>query len=132
MRHRGVHVGNFYLCEKEGEKAFTNEDEAILVMFASLAATAIGNARRISGERRARVYLETLMETAPVGVLSQREKDVLRRSESQGDKQVAAELGLTVHGVRYHLRKVFAKLGVARRAEAVRRARELGLLADDS
>ncbi|WP_428098698.1 LuxR C-terminal-related transcriptional regulator [Candidatus Rariloculus sp.] len=65
-------------------------------------------------------------------VLSQRQKDVLRRSESQRDKQIAAELGLTVDGVRYHLRKVFAKLCVAKRADAVRRARELGLLADDA
>ncbi len=63
--------------------------------------------------------------------LSQREIEVLRRLESQRDKQIAAELGLTVHGVRYHLRKVFTKLGVANRAEAVRRARELGMIADD-
>ena len=72
------------------------------------------------------------LDDGPEPVLSQREKDVLRRSESQRDKQIAAELGLTVDGVRYHLRKVFAKLGVARRAEAVSRARELGLLADDA
>ena len=72
------------------------------------------------------------LDDGPEPVLSQRQKEVLRRLESQRDKQIAAELGLTVHGVRYHLRKVFAKLGVARRAEAVRRARELDLFADDS
>ena len=27
MRHRGVHVGNFYLVEKAGGAAFTDEDE---------------------------------------------------------------------------------------------------------
>ena len=31
MRHRGVHVGNFYLVEKEGGEAFTDEDEEVLV-----------------------------------------------------------------------------------------------------
>ena len=64
--------------------------------------------------------------------LSEREREVLRRLHNQRDKQIAAALGLTVHGVRHHLRKLFAKLGVARRAEAVGRARELGLIADDS
>ena len=33
MRHLGVHVGNFYLVEKEGGEAFTDEDEEILVLF---------------------------------------------------------------------------------------------------
>ena len=40
MRHRGVHVGNFHLVEKEGAEAFTDEEEEILVLFASKAATA--------------------------------------------------------------------------------------------
>ena len=64
--------------------------------------------------------------------LSAREREVLRRLHNQRDKQIAAALGLTVSGVRHHLRKLFAKLGVGRRAEAVGRARELGLIADDS
>ena len=68
----------------------------------------------------------------PEPLLSRRETDVLRRCGARRDKQVADELGLTVHGVRYHLRKVFAKLGVGTRAAAVRRARELGLFGDDA
>ena len=65
--------------------------------------------------------------------LSEREREVLRLLlDNQRDKQIAAALGLTVYGVRHHLRKLFAKLGVAKRAEAVHRARELGLIADDS
>ena len=32
MRHRGWHVGNLYLVEKEGGAAFT-DDEEILVLF---------------------------------------------------------------------------------------------------
>ena len=34
MRHQGVHVGNFYLCDKEGGQEFTKEDEEVLVLFA--------------------------------------------------------------------------------------------------
>ena len=68
MRHRGQHVGNFYLVEKEGGKEFTGEDEEILMLFASQAATAIANARTHREERRARADLEALVETTPVGV----------------------------------------------------------------
>ena len=69
MRYRGVHVGNFFLAEKEGAPAFTDEDEEILVLFASQAATAIANARAHRDERRARADLEALIETSPVGVV---------------------------------------------------------------
>ena len=68
MRHQGVHVGNFYLVDKEGGKAFTDEDEEILVLFASQAASAIANARTYRAERRARADLEALVDTSPVGV----------------------------------------------------------------
>ena len=69
MRHRGVHVGNFYLVEKEGGEAFTDEDEEVLVLFAAQAATAIANAHTYRAERRARADLEALIETSPVGVV---------------------------------------------------------------
>ena len=69
MRHRGVHVGNFYLVEKAGGEAFTDEDEEILVLFAAQAATAIANARTYRAERRARADLEALIETSPFGVV---------------------------------------------------------------
>ncbi len=68
MRHRGVHVGNFYLAEKEGGAAFTDADEEVLVLFAAQAAAAIAHARAYRDERRARADLEALVETSPVGV----------------------------------------------------------------
>ena len=68
MRHRGVHVGNFFLSDKEHGEAFTDADEEILVLFAAQAATAIANARTHRAERRARADLEALVETSPVGV----------------------------------------------------------------
>ncbi len=69
MRHRGVHVGNFFLAEKEGAPAFTDEDEEVLVLFAAQAGAAIANARAHRDERRARADLEALVETSPVGVV---------------------------------------------------------------
>ena len=68
MRHQGVHVGNFYLVDKEGGKEFSDEDEEILVLFASQAAGAIANARTYRAERRVRADLEALVDTSPVGV----------------------------------------------------------------
>ena len=69
MHHGGVHVGNFYLVEKEDGQAFTDQDEEVLVLFASHAAAAITNARIHCAERRARAQVEALVETSPVGVV---------------------------------------------------------------
>ena len=69
MCHRGMHVGCFLLGEKQGGKEFGREDEALLALFASQAATAIANARMHRDEHRARADLEALIDTAPVGVV---------------------------------------------------------------
>ena len=68
MRHRGAHVGNFFLADKAGGQDFTSDDEEILVLFASQAAAAIANARAYRREQRARTDLEALVDTSPVGV----------------------------------------------------------------
>ena len=68
IRHRGESVGYFFLAEKEGKWEFTPEDEETLVMFASQAALVIANVRRYQDEQRARISLETLIDTSPVGV----------------------------------------------------------------
>jgi len=69
MRHRGADVGNFFLAEKEGAQGFTDEDEEVLVLFASQAAAAITNARTHRSDQHARADLEALVETSPVGVV---------------------------------------------------------------
>lgn len=57
-----------------------------------------------------------------------REIVVLKLLPDLRDKQIAAELSLSREGVRYHLRRIFAKLGVSGRSQAVQRARSIGLL----
>ena len=69
MRHRGVHVGSFFLAATEGGGEFTGEDEEVLELLASQAASAIANARTHRAEQRARADLEALVETSPVGVV---------------------------------------------------------------
>jgi LuxR family maltose regulon positive regulatory protein len=61
--------------------------------------------------------------------LSQRELEVLRLLPSQlSQREIAVELFVSFNTVRTHTRVIFGKLGVTSRAEAVVRARELGLL----
>ena len=61
--------------------------------------------------------------------LSSRERDVLRHvGEMLDTADIAAEMYISVHTVKTHLKSVFRKLGAGDRREAVRRARQLGLL----
>ena len=69
LRHRGVEVGHFFLGDKAEGEEFTGEDEEVLALFASQAASAIANARAHLEEQRARADLEALVETSPVGVV---------------------------------------------------------------
>ena len=69
LRHRGRHVGNFFVGMKGNGEEFTAADEEILALFASQAATAIANARTHRAEQRARADLEALIDTSPVGVV---------------------------------------------------------------
>ena len=69
MHHRGEQLGHFFLGHKRDGEAFTDEDEEILVLFASQAAAAIANARTHRAVERARADLEALIETTPVGVV---------------------------------------------------------------
>ena len=74
--------------------------------------------------------LETLQAVSTVAFpqLSDRELEVLRRLEQDRDDDIAAALGISRHGVRYHIGNIFVKLRVRKRREAVQLARELGLL----
>ena len=76
IRFQGERVGGIFLAEKEvepsateGEGGFTADDEETLVMFASQAALVISNVRQYQRELQARVDLETLVNTAPLGLV---------------------------------------------------------------
>ncbi|WP_099052946.1 LuxR C-terminal-related transcriptional regulator [Streptomyces glaucescens] len=61
--------------------------------------------------------------------LSERERDVLERvARMMSTEEVAADLYVSVNTVKTHLKSVYRKLAVNRRGEAVRRARDLGVL----
>lgn len=61
--------------------------------------------------------------------LSQRELEVLRLiAQGLSNNEISARLHLALDTVKGHNRRIFEKLGVQRRTEAVARARKLGLL----
>jgi LuxR family maltose regulon positive regulatory protein len=69
------------------------------------------------------------VESAPYWELSERELEVLRLLPSRlSQREIAAELYVSFNTIRTHVSVIFRKLGVTSRAEAVARARELGLL----
>jgi DNA-binding CsgD family transcriptional regulator len=58
---------------------------------------------------------------ADLRLLSPRETRVVElASRGLTNRQAAAELGLTIHAVKFHLSSVYRKLGVANRTEASR------------
>ena len=66
---------------------------------------------------------------APYWELSERELEVLRLLPSSlSQREIAASLYVSFNTIRTHVSAIFRKLGVTSRAEAVARARELGLL----
>jgi LuxR family maltose regulon positive regulatory protein len=68
---------------------------------------------------------------APVIVepLSEREREVLEHvSAMESTAEIAAEMYISVNTVKTHLKSINRKLGVSHRGQAVRRARQFGLL----
>jgi LuxR family transcriptional regulator, maltose regulon positive regulatory protein len=69
--------------------------------------------------------------TAPLIVeeLSGREREVLQyMSEMLNTVEIAAQMYISVNTVKTHLKSIYRKLAASQRGEAVRRARQLGLL----
>ena len=135
------------LCRLEGDR--DGERAAALEYLGHFAETGYARALLREGEAATAVLGRLATEAAPkrlavcarrllamggrggastVPYLDEREMAVLRGLDGARDKAIARALGLSVHGVRYHVGKIFRKLGVSGRREAVRRARALGIL----
>jgi LuxR family maltose regulon positive regulatory protein len=73
-----------------------------------------------------------LRQAAPAELLeplSDREREVLRYLPSiMSNADIAAELFVSVNTVKTHVKSIYRKLGATRRQDAVRCARQLGLL----
>jgi DNA-binding CsgD family transcriptional regulator len=61
--------------------------------------------------------------------LSERELQVLQElAAGRSNKEIAAQLHVSPNTVKTHVARLFEKLGAKRRTEAIRRARELGIV----
>jgi LuxR family maltose regulon positive regulatory protein len=75
------------------------------------------------------VHATVAANTALVEALSERELSVLRYLPSRlSNREIGDELYVSLNTVKSHLKTIYRKLDVERRDEAVRRARQLGLL----
>ena len=117
IRHQGEPVGNIFLTEKEGGQEFSEEDEELLVMFASQAAVAIVNAIRHREEQQAKDQVETerrrlaaLVDSSPIGVLV---VDAKTRTFASVNREAERILGVSPEPgstlVRYHEVAIYRK-----------------------
>jgi DNA-binding CsgD family transcriptional regulator len=70
-------------------------------------------------------------DRAPVVIeaLTPREHDVLALvADGLPNREIARQLGISEHTVKFHLASVFGKLGASSRTEAVQRALRMGLI----
>ena len=64
-----------------------------------------------------------------VEALSEREREVLEHvSAMESTAEIARGMYISVNTVKTHLKSIYRKLSVTHRGEAVRRARQFGLL----
>jgi len=77
-------------------------------------------------------HLGVASRTQALGTLSARETDILKLiAQGMSNKEIARSLDIGPETVKTHLKSVFTKLGVERRAQAVSRAQTLGLVTTD-
>ena len=80
----------------------------------------------------ARVSATSVVSDASPGLVEQltsRERDVLSLvADGLSNREIARELDISEHTVKFHLASVFGKLGASSRTEAVRRGLQLGLV----
>jgi RNA polymerase sigma factor (sigma-70 family) len=61
--------------------------------------------------------------------ITERERQVLQSlADGRSNKEIAAQLGVSPNTVKTHVARLFEKLQVGRRTEAIQLARELGLV----
>lgn len=97
---------------------------AVLAVHEGLLAAAPALMRQLLGPAVTREKADELAED-----LTERELDVLQLlAQGLANKQIALQLNISEHTVKFHGSAIYAKLGVTNRTEAVRRGARLGLI----
>ena len=104
---------------------------AIYVALIATAFLALGvwlGARLFRREPRREPFAPNALAQASLGI-TEREREVLQLlAAGRSNKEIARRLGLSPNTVKTHVARLFEKLQVARRTEAVGLARELGIV----
>jgi len=116
---------------RAGADGWVSKESSIDVLTHALRCASQGHAcfppdqlGHVLGELRADVG-RAQRRDGPLEVLTPRERDVLLcLARGRGPAEIADELGVSAHTVRTHTNKIFAKLGVHSRLEAVALARD--------
>ena len=105
-----------------------DEIEAFAIAGLFLALGVFVGARAFADARRPAPFDGNPQARAALGI-SARELAVLQQvAEGRSNKEIAARLHIAPSTVKTHLARVYEKLEARRRTDAIRRARELGLL----
>jgi DNA-binding NarL/FixJ family response regulator len=81
------------------------------------------------GDARSEDYAGTMDDVVVVELLTPRESEVLQLvARGRTNAEIAQDLFISVNTVKRHLNNIFMKLGVTTRIQAVRVARQRGLI----
>jgi NarL family two-component system response regulator LiaR len=83
---------------------------------------------RIAARRHGPRFVRNEAAVVSLGLTGQEMRVLTALASGHANKQIARSLGLSPNTVKTHLGKVFSKLGVSTRTEAVTRARALALI----
>lgn len=102
--------------------------EGLLVSFPALLEPAL--AHRAGWQGRETPLAALAEDESPLSAaLTERESQVLQwLGRGLANKQIAAQLGISEHTVKFHISSIYTKLGVANRAEVVRVGVQRGLI----
>jgi DNA-binding NarL/FixJ family response regulator len=124
---RGLHAA--FDAGARGYLLKGSDQAAILAALRTVAEGGVVVGRELA-DRLTSVMSGTPAHAAPrrVGDLSERETEVLALiAAGRSNTEIVHELVVSAKTVRNHITRIFTKLGVANRADAITRARELGL-----
>ncbi|NLW72135.1 MAG: tetratricopeptide repeat protein, partial [Chloroflexi bacterium] len=136
------HPGAFALAKRIVQSAESQGRHGTMIQALVLGAKAGGGAAWLARARQLgepegyqRIFIDVTFHKNGVACpelieqLTMREMEVLRLlAEGLSYAEIAARLVVSVNTVRFHVKKVYGKLGVEKQTQAVDRGRELGLI----
>lgn len=100
----------------------------VLIIAVSFAALGIWVGRRLTGRRTRREFEKNSAALESLGI-TEREYEVLELlAAGQANKEIARELDVSPNTVKTHISRLYEKLDVGRRTQAVKKARTLSLI----